>query len=40
MKITDEIIDYVSSLARLDLNSEEKTKIKARSKRSLIIWMF
>lgn len=28
MKITDEIIDYVSSLARLDLNSEEKTKIK------------
>lgn len=28
MKITDEIIDYVSSLARLDLNAEEKVKIK------------
>lgn len=28
MKITDEIIGYVSSLARLDLNPEEKTKIK------------
>ena len=28
MKITDGIIEYVSSLARLDLNPEEKTKIK------------
>lgn len=28
MIITDEIINYVSSLARLDLNTEEKTKIK------------
>ena len=28
MKITDDIIEYVSSLARLDLNPEEKTKIK------------
>lgn len=28
MIITDEIIDYVSSLARLDLSSDEKTKIK------------
>jgi aspartyl-tRNA(Asn)/glutamyl-tRNA(Gln) amidotransferase subunit C len=28
MIITDEIIDYVSSLARLDLSAEEKTKIK------------
>ncbi len=28
MLITDEIIDYVSSLARLDLSGEEKTKIK------------
>lgn len=28
MIITDEIIDYVSSLARLDLSTEEKTKIK------------
>ena len=28
MIITDEIIDYVSSLARLDLNTEEKTKLK------------
>jgi aspartyl-tRNA(Asn)/glutamyl-tRNA(Gln) amidotransferase subunit C len=28
MIITDEIIDYVSSLARLDLNAEEKSKIK------------
>lgn len=28
MIITDEIIDYVSSLARLDLSAEEKTRIK------------
>ena len=28
MKITDELLEYVSSVARLDLNSEEKTKIK------------
>ncbi len=28
MKITDEIIDYVSSLARLDLSGDEKAKIK------------
>ena len=28
MRITDDIIDYVSSLARLDLNVEEKVKIK------------
>ncbi len=28
MIITDEIIEYVSSLARLDLNAEEKIKIK------------
>lgn len=28
MKITAEIIDYVSSLARLELSGEEKTKIK------------
>ena len=29
MIITDEIIEYVSSLARLDLSSEEKIKIKS-----------
>lgn len=28
MKITDEIITYVSSLARLDLSEEEKLKTK------------
>lgn len=28
MKITDEMIDYVSSLARLDLNEEEKQKTR------------
>lgn len=28
MRITDEMIDYVSSLARLDLNEEEKRKTK------------
>ncbi|MEG0873841.1 MAG: Asp-tRNA(Asn)/Glu-tRNA(Gln) amidotransferase subunit GatC [Clostridiales bacterium] len=28
MKITDELIDYVSALAKLDLNSEEKAKTK------------
>ena len=28
MKITAEIIDYVSSLARLELSGEEKTKIE------------
>ena len=28
MKITDELIDYVSSLARLSLSDDEKAKIK------------
>lgn len=28
MKITDDLIDYVASLARLDLNPEEKAKTK------------
>ena len=28
MKVTDELIDYVSSLARLSLSDDEKAKIK------------
>lgn len=35
MIITDETIDYVSSLARLDLSLDEKTKIKGEIEKVL-----